>query len=295
MTKKMKPTIAILTLATFFFSCNYNSEKLENNPVQTIAQETKKSISTDSLYLNLTCLTEQGKELVIFESCDAGNIELSTYSLNDSFYILLHESQEDELFYVSQAYWLKSDTSYFVINYLGSSKTGLLKLKKLDSAKGTYYCNISIIETNYSMILVDEKNKNVFKKVKQLCKECWEEDEICEEHAKYDSIEANQTPIQAIDKLSDFWRTEYIGFDYPSSRDIIRNISKLKNLQDKDINILIKTYLNSDKRDIALKAKIVQKLQTNMSLTLNSIKTYKSKEEQKMLLTELKNSVSIGE
>lgn len=118
-------------------------------------------------------LTERNGKLIVFNSCDAGNLLLTISKRENKFELLLHGEQENYEFEI-----LKSDefndTIVFKAKWKDSDEIQDFKFHWTDREKGlgrwtTTYSNGFFSD---NIFVIKEKEKD-FEQVQQPCKECW--------------------------------------------------------------------------------------------------------------------------
>lgn len=126
---------------------------------------------------NWTHLTQTDSGLVIYNSCDAGNLLIS---LKDNSEILFHGQQEDYEFEIIEALKTKNDTIRIKTNWKGTSDVQTFNMKWVDKQKGL----IQMVSADpnsiaIDFVFVDKQLEKAFPTFDQPCKECWPE-EGCE-------------------------------------------------------------------------------------------------------------------
>ncbi|WKN30993.1 hypothetical protein PZB74_18755 [Porifericola rhodea] len=126
-----------------------------------------------------THLTETDSGLVIFNSCDMGNLEYKIYSKNDTAYILLHGTQEDQEFRIVNLAGTKKDLVIETENVLDNHQQSF-KFKYVDETKGIANW-ITTYPNDYTSDLkfVSARKASDFPTINQPCVECWGEE--CDE------------------------------------------------------------------------------------------------------------------
>ena len=124
-------------------------------------------------------LTEKDEKLIIYNSCDAGNLLITISDIDEEKELLLHGQQEDDHFIISTSH--KANESIFInANRMDSNKKQTFKFTWIDKLNGigrweTTYSNGTISDN----IFVTNEHQLNFETVDQPCKECWGEE--CDE------------------------------------------------------------------------------------------------------------------
>jgi hypothetical protein len=118
-------------------------------------------------------LTEKNGNLVVFNSCDAGNMLLTFSKYTDRFELLLHGEQEDYNFEILETRH-HSDTTYFKAKWKNTEEKQDFKFIWIDKEKGLgrFITLYSSGFTSDNLFVTSEKQTN-FQKIDQPCKECW--------------------------------------------------------------------------------------------------------------------------
>jgi hypothetical protein len=125
-------------------------------------------------------LTEIDGKLVVFNSCDAGNLLLSITKNKKYFRLLLHGQQEDYNFEILETTQL-NDTVFINTKWKDSDDKQEFKFIWIDKVKGlgrliTTYSNGF---TSDNLFVISDRQRD-FEEFVQPCKECWGED--CDEN-----------------------------------------------------------------------------------------------------------------
>jgi hypothetical protein len=137
-------------------------------------KEIKKEVfDLSSLPNDWVRLTEKDGKLVVYNSCDAGNMLLTISKNKNEFELLLHGEQEDYDFKILDATKL-NDTTYLNVKWKDSDEKQEFKFLWTDKGKGlgrfiTTYSNGFISD---NLFVTNDKQTN-FEKYDQPCRECW--------------------------------------------------------------------------------------------------------------------------
>ena len=142
-------------------------------------------------------LTDKDGKLVVYSSCDAGNLLLTISNKRDHFELLLHGQQEDYDFEILETTQL-NDTIFLKAKWKGSDEKQDFKFFWANKEKGLgrFITTYSSGFTSDNLFVTGDKQTN-FEKFEQPCRECWGEE--CDEIEK--DIEKNDKPIEAIKKV----------------------------------------------------------------------------------------------
>ena len=148
------------------------------------------SFDLNTLSTDWVRLTERKGKLVVYNSCDLGNLIMSLSKSKDNFELLFHGGQEDEKFEIIDSYE-HLDTIFITTNLKDSGRRQEFKLVWVDKLKGlsrwiTTYSNGF---TSNNFFVVKEKQTG-FETEDQPCIECWGEE--CDE------IKSNKELIQGL-------------------------------------------------------------------------------------------------
>ena len=190
----MKTTWLSLVLACTLLACK------ENNKKEQISKGKEFDILTfPTEWIQLT-KTDSG--MIIFNSCDAGNLLISLSKVKDTTVLLMHGTQEDYDFVVLRSELIENDTVLVNAKWRGWNENQDFKFVWVDESKHmgkwmTTYKGGNYME--YTCVTADHQKD--FKTVNQPCRECWGDE--CDEKdslwMKKDSVQ-NKTDSVAVIK-----------------------------------------------------------------------------------------------
>lgn len=165
-----------ITIVMLAFSCQNKSEQAEkpqtiNSEVSVSAQKNDTTASVTALPSDWICLTDKDGELIIFNSCDGGNMLLTISEKK----LLLHGQQEDTEFIIKSIDESSNSTIIKTTGLTGEGSQDFI-FKWIDKDKGlgkwsTTYDNPEKWHWEYTF--VSAPHQKDFKLVNQPCKECW--------------------------------------------------------------------------------------------------------------------------
>lgn len=216
-------------------------------------------------------LTDKDGKLVIYNSCDAGNL-LVTFSNNKGhFELLMHGQQEDndfEILETTQIYdsiflkakWKDSDEKQDFKFYWSNKEKGL----------GRFITTYSTGFTLDYLFVTSDKESN-FEKFDQPCRECWGDE--CDEIEK--DIEKTDKPIEAIKRLFDDYVKYQESTDSQNNKDLLtkslKSLDKVK--EPNELEILINIWMYYDLTDFPVRELVFNVLQKNRPESIIAIKT----------------------
>jgi hypothetical protein len=128
-------------------------------------------------------LTEKHGKLIVYNSCDAGNLELSIIQRKEKTELLLHGQQEDSNFDVLESTQVNDTISIKVI-WLERAENQIFKFVWVSKENGLGRW-ITTFPNGYTSnkLFVSKDHLSNFEQVNQPCRECWgdECDEFLEE------------------------------------------------------------------------------------------------------------------
>lgn len=118
-------------------------------------------------------LTIKDGKLVVYNSCDAGNLLLTISKLDNHFELLLHGEQEDFDYKILEASQL-NDTIYIQAKWKDSDKEQKFKFFWTEKEKGIgrFITTFSNGIASDNLFVIKDKQIN-FEKLDQPCRECW--------------------------------------------------------------------------------------------------------------------------
>lgn len=118
-------------------------------------------------------LTEKDGNLIVYNTCDAGNLELSIIQKKEKTELLLHGQQEDSNFDVLESIEV-NDTISFKVNRLEGEENQIFKFVWIEKEKGVgRWINTYSNGYTANYLFVSKDHLSNFDQVNQPCKECW--------------------------------------------------------------------------------------------------------------------------
>lgn len=193
----MKTTWLSLVLACMLFACKENGKNEQIN--------TGKEFDILTLPTEWVELTKTDSGMIIFNSCDGGNLLISLSKSKDTTGLLLHGTQEDYDFVVLRSGLMDNDTVLVNAKWRDGNVNQDFKFVWVDEAKHIGKWMTTYKESNYvnyvEYICVTADRQKDFKTVNQPCRECWGDE--CDEKdslwMKKDSAQ-NKTDSAAVIK-----------------------------------------------------------------------------------------------
>ncbi len=141
--------------------------------VPSCSRRMEKQFNMESLPNDWIRLSEQGGELVIYNSCDAGNLLLTIQKEKTQHHILLHGQQEDQSFSIVEFYEYK-DTVFFNTELSKQETAQVFKFVWLDKQHGIANWSTTFADGLQSdFTFVSKEYQNQFEQIDQPCRECW--------------------------------------------------------------------------------------------------------------------------
>lgn len=162
----MKTTWLSLVLACMLLACKDNSKK----------EQISKGKEFDILTLPTEWveLTKTDSGMIIFNSCDAGNLLISLSKVKDTTGLLMHGTQEDDDFIVLRSALIENDTVLVNVKRRGWDEKQDFKFVWVDKTKQIGKWMSTFYEKNHvEYICVTADRQKDFKTVNQPCRECW--------------------------------------------------------------------------------------------------------------------------
>jgi hypothetical protein len=223
-------------------------------------------------------LTDKDGKLVIYNSCDAGNMLLTISKKSDRFELLIHGQQEDYNFEILETTQL-IDTIYIKAKWKDYDEEQEFKFywKIKEQGLGRFNTTYSNGLKSDNLFVTREKQTN-FEKFDQPCRECWGDE--CDEIEK--KIEKTDKPIIAIKKILDNYVKYQESTDAQDNRDLMTNslISLDKVTKPDELEILINVWMYYDPIDFPSRKLTFNVLQKSRPESMEAIKTrIKNKKE----------------
>lgn len=128
-------------------------------------------------------LTKTSEGLVVYNTCDAGNLLLTITHTGKKSEIFLHGQQEDQEFEILNAYQTKNDTIVVKTKWKGTRTAQDFKFIPAEKEKhlGRWITTYPSGMTSNNIFVTTEKQMH-YPKIDQPCKECWGEE--CDDEVK---------------------------------------------------------------------------------------------------------------
>lgn len=235
-------------------------------------KETKKeTFDLNSFTKEWVRLTDKDGKLVIYNSCDSGNLLLTISKNSDQFELLLHGQQEDSDFEILETTQL-NDTIFLKAKWKDSNEKQDFKFFWTNKEKGLgrFITTYSNGFTSENLFVTRDKQKN-FEKFDQPCKECWGDE--CDEMEM--EIEKTDEPIEAIKKIFDDYVKYQESTDSQANKELMTNslISLDKVTEPNELEILINVWMYYDPTDFPSRDLVFSVLQKNRQESIKAIKT----------------------
>jgi signal transduction histidine kinase len=147
--------------------------------VSSCTETKKEEFELNSFHKDWVRLTEKEGKLIVFNSCDAGNLLLSISQKNNHFNLLLHGEQEDSDFEILESNQ-NNDTVILKTKDKETNENQNFKFIWVDREKGLGRWLITFPNghtIDHFFVISDKQTK--FDIITQPCEECWGEE--CEE------------------------------------------------------------------------------------------------------------------
>lgn len=233
-------------------------------------QAKKETFELNSFPKEWVRLTDKDGKLVVYNSCDAGNLLLTISNKRDHFELLLHGQQEDYDFEILETTQL-NDTIFLKAKWKGSDEKQDFKFFWANKEKGLgrFITTYSSGFTSDNLFVTGDKQTN-FEKFEQPCRECWGEE--CDEIEK--DIEKIDKPIEAIKKVFVDYVKHKESTDSQDNKDLMTNSLKLldKVTEPNELEILINVWMYYDPTDFPSRDLVFNVLQKNLRESIQAIK-----------------------
>lgn len=289
-----------LTLLILACNNNDNDKNVESESIKTDIIEDKIALSIENYICDLTKLTEKNGKSIIYTSCDGGNTELSIYKYRDTFFLLLYGGQEDDLFVIEECYKTKGDTVFFKVNYYGdnfyssniTSKSGMVKYIINDTLKGTSKWFFTYLDVSYDNSFVSKDQEKHFDRVNEPCINCFEKEE-CEEFEKNELLHSNLSPLEQLSKMLENYKKDDIKkFNYINSKEYIKLLKKIKNIDNTTLHILLNLWLDYLEDDLIVRNEIVSILGRNKFISINFLNENIKQDGNSKKILKIQNLIS---
>lgn len=139
------------------------------------SQQRTEKFDLSQLPRNWVHLTETDSGLVVYNSCDAGNLLIS---FNNKSEILFHGQQEDYEFEILKTLLTENDSVDIVTNWKGTTNKQVFKFHWIDKEKGLIrLASSSPSKVGDNFVFVNQEQQSEFPSYDQPCIECWPEEE----------------------------------------------------------------------------------------------------------------------
>lgn len=252
----------------------------------TSCKETKKkTFELNSFPKEWVRLTDKNGKLIVYNSCDAGNLLLTISNNRDHFELLLHGEQEDYDFEILESAQL-NDTIFLKAKWKGSDEKQDFKFFWTNKEKGLgrFVTTYSNGFTSDNLFVTGDKQTN-FEKFNQPCRECWGDE--CDEIEKIDK------PLEAIKNVFDNYVKHQESTDSQNNKDLMTNSLKSldKVTEPDELEILINIWMYYDPTDFPSRDLVFNVLQKNRPESIQAIKTRINHKKE----WEIDNSASYSE
>ena len=156
-------------------------------------QNAEKEFDMRTLPSEWVRLTKTDTGLIIFNSCDAGNLLMTITNKNNTIGLFMHGEQEDYTLQILSAVRTNNDTVKIKAKCTDSEEINELKFVWIDQTKGMGRLisrSVNGIASDETFVISDRQKD--FPTVNQPCRECWGDD--CEEFTKNDTINPANSP-----------------------------------------------------------------------------------------------------
>lgn len=257
-------TLALLML-TFLIACK-----------QTKKEPRKEPFNLTTLPADWVKLTKTDSGLIVYKSCDGGNLLLTITNKQNKPGILLHGTQEDYEFDILEAYQSTNDTVIIKARWVGTSKMQDFKFLWTDKAKqlGRWITTYNEDFTSNEVFITATKQNN-FRKVDQPCRECWED---CDYVEKLKNVDAH--PVDTIKRIFYEYVKNTEATDSPTDKEFMtRGLTMLQTVSDTAaLELLINVWMYYDPTDFQTRDLVNRILKQNKA---ESIKAIKKRKEHK--------------
>lgn len=214
-------------------------------------QTKKEPFNIATLPADWVQLTKTDSGLIVYNSCDMGNLLLTITNKQNKPGILLHGTQEDSEFDILEAYQSTKDTVIIKAQWYGSSKMQDFKFLWTDKAKqlGRW---ITTYENDFTSdnVFITAAKQNDFRKVDQPCRECHGDDE-CDFMENLKNVEAH--PVDTIKRIFYDYVENTESTDSPDEKQFMtRGLNTLQTVTDTTaLELLINVWMYYDPTDFS--------------------------------------------
>jgi hypothetical protein len=214
-------------------------------------------------------LTEKDGKLVVYNSCDAGNLLLTITKTKDYFDLLLHGQQEDYDFEILETSQI-NDTIFLNVKWKESDEKQDFKFFWTDKEKGLarFITTYSNGFTSDNLFVTKDKQTN-FEKVDQPCKECWGDE--CDET---ETVTVNlEKPIEKIRIVFEDYIKYEESTDSPEDKELmtksLQSLNIIKNPE--ELELLVNVWMYYDPTDFPSRNLVYNVLKENVQLSIQAV------------------------
>ena len=208
-------------------------------------------------------LTKTDSALIIFNSCDHGNLLINISDSN----ILLMGTQEDYKYKIEQINYLKNGSIAYILSELGNKDKLVFKFRWIDLQQGIGEWELRFNEKNITQeYFVSKINKKLFKEYNQPIKECWEEEVVFDEESQIKAIKTIRTIFE---EFKDNQESVDSEDNKEAIKTALQNIHELKVYE--DIKLLLDVWLYYDPTDFPTRKLIEPIFIVNESVVTEAI------------------------
>lgn len=223
-------------------------------------------------------LTKKDGKLLVYNTCDAGNLLLTISKKNGRFGLLLHGQQEDADFEIVDA-TQADDTIFLQTKWKGANQAQSFKFFWTDRKNG-----LGRFVTTYPTGLVSDelfviRNKQInFEKVDQPCRECWGEE--CDEIETL--TDRKQAPIGVINTIFNNYVNAEESTDSAEDRALMaKNLQSLEKVENQeDLLLLIDVWMYYDPTDFPGRNLVYEVLRKNAPFSREAVRTRMKKRNE---------------
>jgi hypothetical protein len=189
-----------------------------------------------------TRLTKQGDEMVVYNTCDGGNLQLRLYKESGKWHILAHGQQEDYLFEVRKATALGDNITLNCVSEGTEDKQQFI-FRWTNKPKGLARWEAKGWDWNDMFVSLPDEVNHLH--IAQPCKECWEE-------ADCETMDDYYYPIDAIRAVFSNYVHYGESTDSAENKAIMsKSLNKLKGkkLSQDDLQLLVNIWMYYDPTD----------------------------------------------
>jgi len=218
----MKNTLILISII-LLSSCGQSPNNANGANSDTNRQSNDQIVHLNTFPKDWVRLTEKNGKLVIYNSCEGGNLLLTFSKKQDHFELLAHGQQEDENFEIIESTHT-NDTVFMKTKSLISGNIIDYKFTWIDKEQGLgRFLTISKSYKSDELFVTSEKQAK-FEVIDQPCRECWGDE--CDEIA-------SKTINKAISENQDcFKKNDFKSCNSTHLKNILYQISNLKEVDE---------------------------------------------------------------